>query len=181
MIFQILNFLMQISVSVVAGACILRCYLQWLGFNLGIGHGKSIGTYLLPITNWLVLPLRKIIPSVGRLDSASLLAAYLVVLLKSIAIAALISIPLEALPLLIFSLLDLLEMTLSGLIGIVFASVLLSWVGPGSQMQMILGILVDPLLAPIRRRLPHSGAWDLSPVVLLVILQILQIVLNNLK
>ncbi|MDH6422128.1 YggT family protein [Polynucleobacter sphagniphilus] len=181
MIFQILNFLLQITVSIVAGACILRCYLQWLGFNLGIGQGKSLATYLLPITNWLVLPLRKVTPSVGRLDSASLLAAYIVVLLKAIAVATLISIPLEVLPLLIFSLLDLLQMTLSGLIGLVFASVLLSWVGPGSQMQIILGILVEPVLAPIRRCLPNSGAWDLSPVVLLVLLQVLQIVLNNLK
>lgn len=181
MIIQILHFLLQITVSLVAGACILRCYLQWLGFNLSSGHGQSIATLILPITNWLVLPLRRILPSIGRLDSASLLAAYFAVLLKAIAIASLISIPLETVPLLVFSLIDLIDLTLSGLIGIVFASVLLSWIGPGSQMQLLLSILVEPLLTPIRRILPRTSTLDLSPLALLVGLQIFQIILNNLK
>jgi len=82
---------------------------------------------------------------------------------------------------LIFALIDLLDLTLSGLVGLVLASVILSWVGAGSQIQYLVSLLVEPLLAPIRRVIPNLGALDLSPLVLLLVLQVLQIVLNNLK
>jgi len=178
---QILNFILQTAVSIFAGACLLRCYLQWLGFNLGGGHGKSIGTYLLPLSNWIVLPLRKIVPSLGRLDTASLTAAYLLIFLKAVTLTLFIDTPIAVTPLLVYAALDLAQLALSGLIGIVFASVLLSWVGPGSQMQFLLALLVGPLLAPIRKILPSTGPLDFSPLVLLVGLQVLQIILNNLK
>jgi len=85
------------------------------------------------------------------------------------------------LPHLIFALIDLFDLVLSGLVGLVFASVILSWVSAGSQIQYLLSLLVEPLLTPIRRMLPSMGALDLSPLVLLIGLQILQIILNNLR
>jgi YggT family protein len=57
MLIQITNLILQVLVSIVAGACLLRCYLQWLAFNLGAGQSKSIGAYILPLSNWIVLPL----------------------------------------------------------------------------------------------------------------------------
>ena len=57
----------------------------------------------------------------------------------------------------------------------------LSWVSAGSQIQYLVSLLVEPLLTPIRRVVPNLGALDLSPLVLLLGLQVLQIVLNNLK
>ena len=85
------------------------------------------------------------------------------------------------LPHLIFALIDLFDLVLSGLVGLVFASVILSWVSAGSQIQYLLSLLVEQLLTPIRRMLPSMGALDLSPLVLLIGLQILQIILNNLR
>jgi YggT family protein len=76
---------------------------------------------------------------------------------------------------------DLLDLILSGLVGLVFASVVLSWVSAGSQMQYLVSLLVDPLLMPIRKKLPNFGALDLSPLALLLILQVLQIVVSNLR
>jgi len=181
MLIQIANLLLQVTVSIVAGACLLRCYFQWLAFNLGSGQGNSIGAYLLPLTNWIVLPLRRVIPSMGRFDVASLLAAYLLVLAKIIVLSLIVGITPFTISWLIFALFDLLDLTLSGLVGLVLASVILSWVGAGSQIQYLVSLLVEPLLAPIRRALPSLGAIDLSPLVLLLGLQILQIVLNNLK
>jgi YggT family protein len=76
---------------------------------------------------------------------------------------------------------DLLDLILSGLVGLVFASVILSWVSNGSQIQYLVSLLVDPLLAPIRKALPNFGALDLSPLALLLILQVLQIVVSNIR
>lgn len=181
MLIQIANLILQVLVSVVAGVCLLRCYLQWLAFNLGAGQSKSIGAYILPLSNWIVLPLRRFLPSIGRFDLASCVAAYLLILCK-IAILLLISgatsIDISWLAL---ALIDLLDFALSGLVGLVFASIILSWVGAGTQIQFLVSLLVDPLLAPIRKAMPNFGALDLSPLALLLILQVLQIILGNLK
>ena len=79
MFIQIINLILSIVVGIVAGACLLRCYMQWFGSQLGAEQRKLIGVYLFPLTNWIVIPLRRVIPSIGLLDTASLLAAYLLV------------------------------------------------------------------------------------------------------
>jgi len=82
---------------------------------------------------------------------------------------------------LIITSIELLDLTISGLIWLVFASVILSWISAGSQIQYLISLLVEPLLRPIRRVIPNLGTLDLSPLVLLLILQVLQIVLSSLK
>lgn len=181
MLIQIANLLLQVLVSIVAGACLLRCYLQWLAFNLGAGQSKTIGAYILPLSNWIVIPLRRVIPSMGRFDVASFIAAYLLILAKVALLLLISGAFLPGLSWLVIAFVDLLDLTLSGLVGLVFASVILSWVSAGSQIQYLVSLLVDPLLAPIRKALPNFGALDLSPLALLLILQVLQIVLSNLR
>jgi YggT family protein len=181
MLIQIINLLLQVLVSIVAGACLLRCYLQWLAFNLGTGQSKTIGAYILPLSNWIVIPLRKLIPSIGRLDVASLVAAYALVLTKTVALLFLSGASLSGIAWLLLALIDLIDLALSGVVGLVFASVILSWVSAGSQIQYLVSLLVEPLLAPIRKAIPRFGALDLSPLVLLLILQVLQIVVSNLR
>ena len=181
MLIQIATLLLQVFVSIVAGACLLRCYLQWLAFNLGAGQSKSIGTYILPLTNWIVIPLRRFIPSMGRFDLASFISAYLLVLGKIIVLSLMVGITPLSIAWLIIALIQLLDLALSGLIVLVFINVVLTWVSAGSQLQSLVSILVEPLLRPIRGKIPSLGARDLSPLVLLLGLQILQIILNNLK
>lgn len=181
MLIQIANLLLQVLVSIVAGACLLRCYLQWLAFNLGSGQSRTIGSYVLPLSNWIVIPLRRLIPSVGRFDIASFLAAYLLVVGKIAILLVLSGAALTDLSWLLLAFIDLVDLILSGLVGLVFASVILSWVSAGSQIQYLVSLLVEPLLAPIRKAMPNFGALDLSPLLLLLILQVLQIVVSNLR
>jgi YggT family protein len=181
MLIQIANLLLQVLVSIVAGACLLRCYLQWLAFNLGTGQSRTIGAYVLPLSNWIVIPLRRVIPSMGRFDVASFIAAYLLILAKVALLLLISGAFLPGLSWLVIAFIDLLDLILSGLVGLVFASVILSWVSAGSQIQYLVSLLVDPLLVPIRKALPNFGALDLSPLALLLILQVLQIVVSNLR
>ena len=181
MLIQIMNLLLQVLVSIAAGACLLRCYLQWLAFNLGAGQSGTIGAYILPLTNWIVIPLRRMIPSIGRFDVASFLAAYLLVAGKTAILLLLSGATLSDLSWLLLALIDFVDLILSGLVGLVLASVILSWIGAGSQIQYFVSLLVDPLLAPIRKVMPSFGALDLSPLALLLILQVLQIVVGNLR
>jgi YggT family protein len=180
MVIQIINLVLSVVVGIAAGACLLRCYMQWFGSQLGPEQRKLVGVYLFPLTNWIVIPLRRVIPSIGRLDSSSLLAAYLLVLVKVILLSFLITGAVSVSALLL-AILDLVDLTLSGLIGLVFIHVFLSWLSAGSQTQYIISLLMRPLLGPIQRMIPKLGALDLSPLILLLVLQILQIMLNSLK
>ena len=180
MVIQIINLVLSVVVGIAAGACLLRCYMQWFGSQLGPEQRKLVGVYLFPLTNWIVIPLRRVIPSIGRLDSSSLLAAYLLVLVKVILLSFLIT-GAVSMSALLLAILDLIDLTLSGLIGLVFIHVFLSWLSAGSPTQYIVSLLMRPLLGPIQRMIPKLGALDLSPLILLLVLQIFQIVLNSLK
>jgi YggT family protein len=136
---------------------------------------------VLSLSNWIVIPLRKLIPSLGRFDTASFVAAYLLVAGKTAILLLLSGATLTNISWLLSVFTDLVDLILSGLVGLVFASVILSWVGAGSQIQYLVSLLVEPLLAPIRKAMPNFGALDLSPLLLLLILQVLQIVVSNLR
>jgi YggT family protein len=133
----------------------------------------------MPLTNWLIMPLRKLIPNVGRIDSACLIGAYLVVLAKVLLIGLLLGNIPSIGGLIIVSGLELIGLVLSILVVLIIANVVLSWVGRGSPTQYMLSEILNPLLAPIKRILPSMGPLDLSPLILLVAIQIAQIVLSN--
>ncbi|MDO9013877.1 MAG: YggT family protein [Polynucleobacter sp.] len=179
MLLEIANLLSEIAITVIGGACLLRCYLQYLKFNLSPHSGNPIGLYLMPLTNWLIMPLRKIIPSVGRIDSACIVGAYLIVLAKVFLIGLLLGTIPPIISLLIGSVLELIGLVLSILVVLIIANVVLSWVGRGSPTQYMLSEILNPMLVPIKRILPSMGPLDLSPLVLLVLIQIAQIVLSN--
>jgi YggT family protein len=67
------------------------------------------------------------------------------------------------------------------LVVLIIANVVLSWVGRGSPTQYMLTEILNPLLAPIKRIMPKMGPLDLSPLILLVAIQIAQIVLSNIS
>lgn len=181
MFLEIANLLGTIAVTVIGGACLLRCYLQYLKFNLSPSSGNPIGLYLLPLTNWLVMPLRKVIPSMGRIDSACLVGAYLIVLAKVLLIGLLLGGIPPIFSLLLAAAIQLIGLVLSILVILIIANVVLSWVGRGSSAQYMLAEILAPLLAPIKRVLPTMGPLDLSPLVLLIAIQIAQIVLANIS
>jgi YggT family protein len=82
---------------------------------------------------------------------------------------------------LIASLFGVLHWLVSGLSAIILLYAILSWVQPNSGSMMLLSRIVEPWLAPIRKVIPQPGGIDLSPLVLLVILQIAGMLLAGLQ
>jgi YggT family protein len=105
--------------------------------------------------------------------------AYLIVLAKILLIGLLLGAIPPLVGILIGSALELIGLVLSILVILVIANVVLSWVGRGSPTQYMLSEILNPLLAPIKRILPSMGPLDLSPLVLLIAIQIAQIVLSS--
>ncbi|WP_210547142.1 YggT family protein [Rhodoferax sp. PAMC 29310] len=181
MLYQIFSLLLEVAVSVLAGACLLRLYMQHQRIPMSARSGNPLGRFVFALTDWLVLPLRRVVPSLGRWDTASLVAAYLLELgqfallwLMAGAGGGLFAVP-------ILAAFGLLRLFISGMTGLIIVYAILSWVQARSVMSDVIERLVAPALMPIRRVLPLIGGIDLSPLVLLLLLQIASIVLGNLQ
>lgn len=177
MLYQIIAFLLDVAAGLLGGACLLRLYMQ----HQRIGFGNPVGRFVFALTDWLVLPLRRILPSVGRWDTASLVGAYLLQLAQYglLWLMAGRGGGAELVPLLaVFGLLRLLVSALTGLM-IVYA--ILSWVRADSPIADVIDRLCAPLLRPLRRVIPLVGGIDLSPLAFLVLLQVAAIVLASLQ
>jgi len=181
MLFHIFSLLVHAITGLVAGTCLLRLYMQFQRINLSLRLGNPLAPFIFSLTNWLVMPLRRVVPAVGRLDSASLLAAGLVVAVKFVVLSLAAGHVPNAMALLWACVLDLLNVSISGLGWLVIAYALLSWVRAGSDVAYFLAQLVEPLLRPLRRVLPLIGGVDLSPLALLLVLQVLEIILRDLQ
>jgi YggT family protein len=82
---------------------------------------------------------------------------------------------------LVWAFFEVLQLILSGLFGLTIVAIILSWVQSYSPMALLVERMVSPLLEPIRRYLPTLGGLDLSPMVLLLVLQVLDMVLRTLR
>jgi YggT family protein len=136
--------------------------------------------FVVKATNPLVLPLRRIIPSLGRLDSATLLLAYGLMLAKLVILQLLQSGQVAILPSVIFAAILLVKETLTLLFWILVIRALLSWFSQGrSPVEYVMHQLTEPLLRPVRRILPPLGGLDLSVLVVLIGLQFLNILFSS--
>ena len=181
MVYQIISLLLDVAAGVLGGACLLRLYLQYQRIPLSARSGNPLGPFIFALTDWLVLPLRRVVPAFGRWDMASLIAAYLLVLAQYILLWLLAGAggALLAVPALAFF--GLARLLISGLTGLVIVYAVLSWFQARSALTDVIERLCAPPLRPIRRLLPLIGGVDLSPLVLLVLLQIASILLGHLQ
>jgi YggT family protein len=136
----------------------------------------QLGQFVLAMTNWAVIPFQKIVPATGRLDLCSLLPAWLIQVAVALVLRLLAGMTdsVVLLPIvLVVGLLGLVKAGLQMLMWVVIIGAVLSWVNPYSPFAGPINAFTRPFLAPIRRVLPPIANVDLSPLVLLLILQIL--------
>jgi len=174
---EVLVFLVVTVFSLLFFVFLLRLLLQWVRADFRNPLSQSI----VSLSNWLIVPLRRVLPPIGRVDTASV-AAVVVVSLAKIAALQLVSgfgMP-DALTWLRFATLDILRTTLWLYFWAIFIYALLSMIAPGtySPATSILESLCEPLLSRIRRILPAVGGLDLSPLWAGIGIQVLLILLR---
>ncbi len=179
MFLQIITFLLQIAAGLLVGLCLLRLYMQYHRVPLSARSGNPIGPLIFALTDWLVLPLRRIIPAIGRWDIASVVAALLIELAQYLILWLLAGGQGSPAFIPVLAVFGVLRLAVSGLSVLVIVYAVLSWVQAHSPMMGLLARLVSPLLQPIRRVIPLVGGLDLSPLILLVLLQVGGIVLES--
>lgn len=177
MIVQILQFLLEVACGLVAGACLLRLYMQ----AQRIPFNNPVGKLVFALSDWLVMPLRKLVPSRTQYDLSSLLAAVLVMLVQYLLLWLLMGAVGNPLIVLVLALFGLLRMVLTGLIGILIVYAILSWVQPHSPIAGILHRLSEPVLRPLRKVIPLVGGVDLSALVAIIALQVMQMMLSHIQ
>jgi YggT family protein len=153
-----------------------RFHFQWLR----VPFRNPVGEFVLATTSWMVMPVRRVIPGLAGLDLATLLLAWL---LQGIAIwikASIVGAEPSLLSIAGIAALDLVRYSLYILVFAILVQVLFSWINPYAPMAPVFNAMTAPFLRPLRRFIPPLGGIDLTPLVLLVIIQIILIVLANL-
>lgn len=141
---------------------------------------NPVGHAILQLTNPLVIPLRRLLPPAGRFDVASLVALLLVQAAKAALLFGLRGGGMPAAVVAAWGLRDLASTVLQFYFWVLLIYVLLSWFAPQERNPgaRLVAALCQPLLEPVRRVLPPLGAFDLSPLVVMIGLQALQILLR---
>lgn len=173
-----LSFLFDSVMALVVGAFLLRLLFQLIRTDFR----NPLVQAIVKITNPLILPLRRVLPPIGRVDTASAVAVLLAQLLRTTLKQLLVYgfVP-PAARLLGTVLVELIDTTLVVYIGALILYVVLGWVAPDSYSPAgrVLDDLVGPLLRPFRRAIPAIGGLDLSPLFAILLLVVLRMVLND--
>ena len=159
-------------------ALLLRFYLQWARAP----YRNPLSEFLQALTDFMVRPARRLIPGLWGLDLATFALAWLAQWLEILIVLQIRGYPLAPEPGMIVAAAALMALVMLAKVGLyiamvaVIAQVLLSWVGPHSPMMPLLNSMTRPFLRVFQRRIPPVGNVDLSPLFLLVVIQLLLMV-----
>lgn len=158
-----------------------RALMRWLR----ISFITPLGQFILATTDWAVVPTQKLLPSHPGPNLACWLPAWLIQVVAALLLGALgagIGNPVALLSAAaLVGSIGLVTCLLQLVMLVVIVSAVLSWVNPHAPVAPFFRALARPFLAPIARRLPLVGGVDLSPLVVLLIIQILLYLLANFR
>ena len=171
-----LIYLISTITDLYVAAILLRLLLQWVRADFY----NPLSQFLVRVTNPVLVPARRIIPSIGKLDTASIVVMLLLELAQLVIVNLLVQSDYGFQFLLLFVVKKLLVTLLVTYFVLIIARVLVSWVANQSRHPLIPLIyqLTEPVLRPIGRLLPPIGGIDLSPLIALIALRFLLLLLG---
>lgn len=175
---RLMQFVLETLTSFFVFCLAARFLLQWFGVSLR----NPLGQFLTVVSDWIVRPLRRVLPALGRADTATLVAALATEGLRFYGLAFLyghLSAPGTVSTLAVLTVLATLKVMVQVLLLSVLLAALFSWVNPYAPAAALFNALAEPLLRPFRRLIPPVGGVDLSPLAALLLLQVLSMVLSE--
>jgi len=170
-----LIFLVETAFGLFVVALLLRFYLQWARAPLR----NPLSEFLRALTDFMVRPARRIVPGLWGLDLATFALAWIVQLLELVIVLHLrgyqpgAEAGLAFAVLVALALVALVRLGLYIVMAAVIIQVVLSWLGPYSPLAPLVNSLTRPFLRVFQKRIPPVGNVDLSPLFLLVVIQLL--------
>ncbi|AMO47231.1 FkuM-YggT family fanciful potassium uptake transporter B [Enterobacter sp. FY-07] len=162
-----LTFLLSTVIELYTMVLLLRVWMQWARCDFY----NPFSQFVVKATQPIVGPLRRILPSLGPIDSASLLIAFVLSFIKAIMMFMVVTFQ----PIIWISALLILLKTVGLMIfWVLLVMAIMSWISQGrSPVEYALMQLTEPLLRPIRNLLPAMGGIDFSPMVLVLLLYVI--------
>lgn len=167
------DFLISTLTGLVILVVMLRLMLQWVRTDF---H-NPVAQFILKVTNPMVVPLRRVIPSIGRIDMATVVALFVLQIIAVILIQMLYGRELSPLGLVVMTCGELIGLVFNVYLFAILIQVILSWVSPGnpSPISYLLYDLTSPVMMPARRILKPIHGFDLSPMLAMIVLVLLNI------
>lgn len=176
---QAIYFIVKTLAQLYLLLLLLRFWLPWLraDFRNPVAQG------ILRFTSPLILPLRRLVPSIRRLDTATVLVAFVIQFLTLLLLLAITSRRVPPLPVAVTAVIELVILSLNLFFFAILIRVILSWVAPHTYnpITALVATLSEPILRPFRRIIPTIGGIDISPVFALILVQAAVIFLHTLK
>ena len=170
-----LTFLVQVAFGVYILVLMLRVLLQVLRAD----YYNPLSQFVVRLTEPVLAPLRRIVPRVGRIEGGALLVMLGAQMIEFWLVSGLNGVEPSFTGLAVISAAELLELSTTVFFWAILIRVVLSWVNPGLRHPAsdIIHSLTEPVLEPARRALPSMGGFDLSPILVLVGLQLVNLLL----
>ncbi len=158
-----LSMLVDFVFMLVVGLFVVRLLLQWAGASF---H-NPISQFFYRATNPLLMPLRRPLPTIRGFNTAAAVVAWIFAAIEVWVIAALHGRMLNLSASLAFGLASVISMVLAIFVGLLILTVLISLINPGADhaISRLAWQMTEPVLRPIRRRMPAVGPFDFSPLV----------------
>lgn len=163
-----LVFVVNALTSLYLLVLLLRFWLPWLraDFRNPLAQG------ILKLTSPVIIPLRRVVPSFGRLDTATILVAFIVQYVAILLILLIIGASATFYAIAITAVVKLVMLSVNLFMFAIFVRIILSWISPGqyNPATAIITTLTEPLLLPVRRIVPAMGGFDISPIFVIIAL-----------
>ena len=175
MLANALIFVAQVAFGLLTLALLLRFYLQWVRAP----YRNPLADFVNALTDFMVRPARRVVPGMWGLDLPTLLLAWLMQLLELLVVLQVrgyrfgAEVGLAIIGVAALAVLAVVKMLIYIVLAATLLQALLSWVNPGSPVAPLLDAMTRPFLRLFRRRIPPVGNVDLSPLLLLVVCQLL--------
>lgn len=175
MLADALIFLIKTVFGLFALALLLRFYMQWAR----AAYRNPLSDFLAALTDFVVRPARRVIPGLWGLDLATLAVAWLVQFVELALVMQMDAPPMSAtaggivMGLAFLALIMLVRLFLYIVIAVVVCQVVVSWVNPYTPIAPLLNSMTRPFLRPLQRIVPPIANVDLSPLVLIIMCQLL--------
>ena len=160
-------------------ALVLRFWLPVLRADFR----NPLAQAILKLTSPLVVPLRRLVPAIGRIDTATVVMTLAIQVLVIYVLAYIAGISPATSDVFVMALLKLLLLSIKMFFYSIFIYIILSWVSPGTYnpVAALLRVIVEPVLSPFRRYIPSIGGIDISPIFAIIALQALVILIEPLR
>lgn len=176
---QALYFIIKTLTQLYLLVLLLRFWLPILGADFR----NPLAQGILRVTSPLVVPVRRFVPSIGRLDTSTILIAYVIQFLTVLLLLTIGGYMVDTIPIMVTTFIELAVLSLNLFFFVILIKIILSWVAPHTHnyATALLTTLAEPVLRPFRRIIPSIGGLDISPIFAIILLQAAVIFLQTLK